>query len=183
MTTERSYNLDRIITREVETTVSAPGTKEYTWGEHYDLAGGLRAGTWRRDASRMLTVATETTTGGDFPIDLVAPLDNVTVDVDGSSATVTVTEIEIVRDTLTFRPVAVTLTFGANLPTAGVVLALGIPTGASMPITTTTRVNVWAMRRDFTGRDFTTAIAGGIVSIEDRRYVVRSGKRPLDYGR
>ena len=184
MTTQRTYNLDRIITREIEIEVLAPGVSSFTWGEHSATPLSLRDGTWRRDADRMLTVAIETTRGGNLPIDLTAPLPGVTVDVDGSSATRTVTAFRIIRDLFNARPLEVELTFDADLPAAGDVLELGIPTGPGQTITTTTTVNVWCSRRDFRGQDFTTVVGDGtgVVGIEDRRYVVRAESAPWTRG-
>ena len=181
MTTQRGAPiLDRTITRQVERTVSTPGVSTSTWNA-LSTVGNPGNGEWRRDSDTMLTIGLNPTSGGAIPFDL-EPIDGVTVDIDGVSETLNLTTVQQIRSLLSGAVVALTLTFDGDLPPAGAVLELGIPTGASTPITTTVTLKVWAARRDFTGQDFTTVFQGSVVGVEDRRYVVRSESGPWTRG-
>ena len=56
------------------------------------------------------------------------------------------------------------------------------PLGNPLPPTSETEVKLWAGRRDFSGRDFSQAVAGGLVSIRDTRYIVRAESGPWAAG-
>ena len=57
--------------------------------------------------------------------------------------------------------------------------SLGLdPLGQPLPPTSETEVKVWAARRDFSGRDFSQVVEGGIVTIRDTRYIVRAESGP-----
>ena len=52
------------------------------------------------------------------------------------------------------------------------------PLGNPLPPTSETEIKVWAGRRDFSGRDFSQVVQGGIVTIRDTRYIVRAESGP-----
>ena len=52
------------------------------------------------------------------------------------------------------------------------------PLGQPLPPTSETEVKVWAGRRDFSGRDFSQVVQGGIISVRDTRYIVRAESGP-----
>ncbi len=56
------------------------------------------------------------------------------------------------------------------------------PLGQPLPPTSETEVKVWAQRKDFSGKDFSQSVQGGIVTIRDTRYVVRSETGPWSAG-
>ena len=57
------------------------------------------------------------------------------------------------------------------------------PLGQPLPPTgEATEVKIWAGRRDFSGRDFSQVVQGGLVTIRDTRYVVRSETAPWSAG-
>ena len=56
------------------------------------------------------------------------------------------------------------------------------PLGNPLPPTSETEVKVWAGRRDFSGRDFSQVVQGGLISIRDTRYVVRAESGPWAAG-
>ncbi len=57
--------------------------------------------------------------------------------------------------------------------TPGTLNPLGQPT-----MGTTTETTVWAMRRDFSGRDFAQGFEGGLITLATRRYIVRAESGP-----
>jgi hypothetical protein len=56
------------------------------------------------------------------------------------------------------------------------------PLGNPLPPTSETEIKVWAGRRDFSGRDFSQVVQGGIVTIRDTRYIVRAESGPWAAG-
>ena len=56
------------------------------------------------------------------------------------------------------------------------------PLGQPLPPTSETEVKVWAGRRDFSGKDFSQVVQGGLISIRDTRYIVRSESGPWAAG-
>ena len=56
------------------------------------------------------------------------------------------------------------------------------PLGNPLPPTSETEVKLWAGRRDFSGRDFSQVVQGGIVTIRDTRYIVRVESGPWAAG-
>ena len=57
------------------------------------------------------------------------------------------------------------------------------PLGQPLPPTgEATEVKIWAGRRDFSGRDFSQVVQGGLVSIRDTRYIVRVETGPWSAG-
>ena len=57
------------------------------------------------------------------------------------------------------------------------------PLGGPLPPTSeATEVKVWAARRDFSGRDFSQVVQGGLVTIRDTRYIVRVESGPWAAG-
>ena len=175
--------LDRIITREVTVEVVGAAVHTYTWNVEDGQQERPDDMSWRRDSDTELRLALETTTGGDFPTDLTAPIEGVMVSWDGAEPVMLeVTGVSIVRFGFTFVPVGVVLTFGADLPAAGMVLTLSIPTGESETMTTTTQRQEWAARRDFMGRDVVQASSTGLYSLADSRFLVRAGGASWDEG-
>ena len=56
------------------------------------------------------------------------------------------------------------------------------PLGNPLPPTSETEVKVWAGRRDFSGKDFSQVVQGGLISIRDTRYIVRAESGPWAAG-
>ena len=57
------------------------------------------------------------------------------------------------------------------------------PLGNPLPPTgEATEVKVWAGRRDFSGRDFSQVVQGGIINLRDTRYIVRAESGPWTAG-
>ena len=56
------------------------------------------------------------------------------------------------------------------------------PLGNPLPPTSETEVKVWCGRRDFSGKDFSRVLQGGIVTVRDTRYVVRVESGPWSPG-
>ena len=56
------------------------------------------------------------------------------------------------------------------------------PLGNPLPPTSETEVKVWAARRDFSGKDFSQVVQGGLISIRDTRYIVRVESGPWSAG-
>ena len=56
------------------------------------------------------------------------------------------------------------------------------PLGNPLPPTSETEVKLWAQRRDFTGRDFSQVVQGGLVTVRDTRYIVRAESGPWSPG-
>ena len=56
------------------------------------------------------------------------------------------------------------------------------PLGNPLPPTSETEVKVWCGRRDFSGKDFSQVVQGGIVTIRDTRYIVRAESGPWAAG-
>ncbi len=56
------------------------------------------------------------------------------------------------------------------------------PLGQPLPPTSETGVKLWAGRRDFSGRDFSQVVEGGLITIRDTRYIVRSESGPWAAG-
>ena len=56
------------------------------------------------------------------------------------------------------------------------------PLGQPLPPTSETEVKVWAGRRDFSGRDFSQVVQGGLITIRDTRYIVRAESGPWAAG-
>ena len=56
------------------------------------------------------------------------------------------------------------------------------PLGNPLPPTSETEVKIWAGRRDFSGRDFSQVVQGGLISIRDTRYIVRAESGPWAAG-
>ena len=56
------------------------------------------------------------------------------------------------------------------------------PLGNPLPPTSEAEVKVWTGRRDFSGRDFSQVVQGGIISVRDTRYVVRVESGPWAAG-
>ena len=171
--------LDRQITYTVTETVLAPTLLSYTWGTEYTGSGNPSNQGWRRDSNTRLTLALVTTSGGDFPTDLEAPIDGAGVSWDGAAAsTLGITAIDVVRDPFTFRPLAVILDFDGDLPASGTTHEVSIPGTDQMEVTQTREAKLWAGRRDFTGRDFSTVVEGSLITIRDTRYIVRAESGP-----
>ena len=171
--------LDRQITREVTTTTTAPGGIDFTWAEEQTVVIDPQDGQWRRPSDTQLVLAAAPTTGGDFPEDLEAPVSGVEVSYDDGAATVlTITAIAIKRHFFTFAPIVYTLDFDGDLPASGAVLKIRIPGGMDIEVTTTEAVKIWSGRRDFSGRDFSQVVQGGLISIRDTRYIVRAESGP-----
>ena len=177
--------LDRIITRMVETTVEVPASTVYAYSELY-IGGGdnLDAGTWRLESDTEIILALADDSGLGFPQDLELPFADVGVSWDGAEPTLlTLTALEIVRASpFTPIPVSTILTFDGPLPAAGAALSIGIFTGGTQTVTATTERKEWAARRDFRARDLTQSITGGVITVEDTRFIVRAGGPPWDEG-
>ena len=56
------------------------------------------------------------------------------------------------------------------------------PLGNPLPPTSETGVKLWAGRRDFSGRDFSQVVEGGLITIRDTRYIVRAESGPWAAG-
>ena len=57
------------------------------------------------------------------------------------------------------------------------------PFGQPLPATVeAAEVKVWAARRDFSGKDFSQVVQGGLISIRDTRYIVRVESGPWSAG-
>ena len=56
------------------------------------------------------------------------------------------------------------------------------PLGNPLPPTSETEVKLWAGRRDFTSKDFSSVVQGGLITIRDTRYIVRSESGPWAAG-
>ena len=56
------------------------------------------------------------------------------------------------------------------------------PFGQPIAPTSETEVKVWAARRDFSGKDFSQVVQGGLISIRDTRYIVRVESGPWSAG-
>ena len=54
--------------------------------------------------------------------------------------------------------------------------------GNPLPPTSETAAKIWAGRRDFSRRDFSQVVQGGLISIRDTRYIVRSETGPWSDG-
>ena len=174
-------NFDRIITREVTTTVEVPASTVYAYAELYIGGGGrLDDGTWRRESDTEIILALEDDNGLGFPQDLELPFGNVGVSWDGATPTLLIlTALEVVKASpFTPIPVSTILTFDGPLPTAGAALAIGIDTGGTQMVEQTVLQPVWAQRRDFSWRDFSVVETGSLINIQDTRYVVRVESGP-----
>ena len=175
--------LDRIIKREATVEKTGAAVHSYTWNVEDRQQERPDDMSWYRESDTELRVALDATSGGDFPTDLTAPIEGVGVSWDGAEpVTLTVTAIEIIRLGFTFVPVGVRLTFDGDLPAAGMVLTLSIPTGEETTITTTVMRSEWAARRDFMGRDVVSASDTGLYSLTDSRFIVRAGGPGWDEG-
>ena len=176
--------LDRQISREVTTTVEVPASAVYAYDAPYTGGGdNLDPGTWRRESDTELILALADSGGLSFPQDLVLPLDGVGVSWDGAAAaTLTVTGLAIVRAGFTFQPISLRLTFGSTLPAAGAALAITVQTGGTQTVTQMVTRSVWASRKDYSGRDFSQVVEGGLITIRDTRYIVRSESGPWSAG-
>ena len=184
MTTRASVpRLDRQISREVTTTTTMQGGVDFTWAEELTVVIDPQDGQWRRPSDTQLILATNPSTGGAFPEDLEAPVSGVEVSYDDGAATeLTITAIAIKRHFFTFAPLTVTLDFDGDLPASGEVLKLRLPGGMDIEVTTTEEVKIWAARMDFSGKDFSQVLQGGIITIRDTRYIVRAESGPWAAG-
>ena len=99
-----------------------------------------------------------------------------------AAATLTVTGLAIVRAGFTFQPISLRLTFGSTLPAAGAALAITVQTGGTQTVTQMVTRSVWASRKDYSGRDFSQVVEGGLITIRDTRYIVRSESGPWSAG-
>ena len=187
MTTSRDFAppvLDRLLQREVTSTVEVPASAVYAYDEQeLGSSDNLDAGRWRRNSDTGLSIALEDSSGLTFPTDLVIPASDVEVAWDGAAATtLTITALAIVRDPLSFVPLSIRLTFDPALPAAGAALAIGIQTDGTQTVTQTVTRPVWAARRPFLGRDLLRITDGSIFSLQDVRFIVRSEGPALDEG-
>ncbi len=186
MTTPRDYApvLDRLIQREVTTTVEVAGVTTFTYGtERLQTGSRIPDGEWRRDSGTELALGLNDANGLAFPDDLSIPASGVEVAFDGAAATIlTMTALEVLRDPIIFIPLGLLLTFDGALPAAGTALTITVQTGGTQTVTQTTQRPVWAARRDFLGRDLVTAIAGSLVTIGDTRFIVRAEGPAWDEG-
>ena len=175
--TNRNYTpvLDRLIRREVTTTVEVPATMIYAYDAE-ELTPGNRIddGEWRRDSDTELNVGLNDSNGLEFPDDLTLPVTGVEVSWDGATATtLTLTALEILRIPGQGVPIGVALTFDGPLPAAGTALSIGIDTGNTQTIEQTTTRKTWAARLDYRGRDFLSAGDIGRFPVTSTRFVVR----------
>ena len=181
MTTRRDFAaahvLDRLLQREVTTTVEVPASAVYTYDAPYTGGGdNLDAGTWLRNSDTELSIGLADAAGVDFPTDLSLPA-SVAVAWDGAAASdLDITALVIVRAGFTFVPISLRLTFDSALPAAGTALAITVHTGGTQTVTQTVQRPVWATRRDFLGRDLVTAYEGSLLTIADSRFIVRAEK-------
>ena len=182
-TREFTPRLDRQITREVTTTTITQGGIDFTWAEELTVDIDPQDGQWRRTSDRQLILSANPTTGGAFPDDLEAPVRGVEVSFDDGAATqLTITAITIKRHFFTFMPLTVTLDFDGDLPASGELLKVRLPGGQDIEVTTTEQVKIWAGRRDFSGRDFSQVVQGGLINLRDTRYIVRAESGPWTAG-
>ena len=177
MTTGRDYApvLDRLIRREVTTTVEVPATTAYAYDtQELETGIGVDDGEWRRTSDTELGIGLNDSNGLSFP-DLTLPTNGVEVAWDGATATIlNVTGMGILSDPLTFIPQGILLTFDGTLPASGTSLTIMVPSGGTQMVTQTTVRNVWAARRDYRGRDFLQARDAGLLTITATRFIVRA---------
>ena len=174
MTLRGSYApvLDRLIQREVTTTVEVPATTAFAY-DAQELSGGNRVddGEWRRDSDTELAIGLNDSNGLSFP-DLTLSV-SAEVAFDGAAATtLTITDMVLLRNPFGL-PLGILLTFGGALPAAGTALTIAIATGGTQTVTQTAMRSVWAARRDFRARDQAELGDGDNFTLEDSRFVVR----------
>ena len=179
MTTRRDFAapvLDRLLQREVTTTVEVPASAVYAYDAPYTGGGdNLDPGTWRRESDTELILALADSGGLSFPQYLVLPFDDVGVSWDGAAAeTLTVTGLVVVRAGFTFQPISLRVTFGSALLVAGAALAITVQTGGTQTVTQTVTRPTWAARRDFMGRDQINIAPGQFFELSDTLIIVRA---------
>ena len=181
-TREFTPRLDRQISREVTTTVEVSASTAYAY-DTQELQTGDRVsdGAWRRDSDTELAIGLNDSNGLSFP-DLTTPTSGVEVAFDGAAATtLTITDMGFLRNPFG-QILGIQLTFDGPLPAAGAMLTIMIPTGGTQTVTQTVQRPVWAQRRDFSGRDFSQVVQGGLITIRDTRYIVRTESGPWAAG-
>ena len=187
MTTRRNFAapvLDRLLQREVETSIEVPATMAYAFNELHTGGGStdLDDGKWLRPSDTELIIGTADSDGVDFPVDLMLPV-TVAVAWDGAAASdLSLTTLLIVRNLFSFAPISIRLTFGAALPAAGTALAITVATGGTQTSTQTVTRSVWCARRDFTGRDQINIDDGQFFELSDTRVIVRAEGPAWDVG-
>ena len=181
MTTGRDYAplLDRVIRREVTTTVEVPGTIGYVFNAEYTGGGNdnLDDGTWTRDSDTELSIGLNDSNGLPFPLDLTLPVGGVEVAWDGGAvSTLGITTFLEVRTGFQQTVTALRLTFDGPLPAAGTALTITVESGGTQTVTRTAMRNEWAQRRDYRGRDFLgVSETGGLITVTATRFIVREG--------
>ena len=182
MTTRASVpRLDRQISHEVTTTVEVPASKTYVFNTEELSTDRIDDGGWRRDSDTELAIGLNDSNGVSFP-DLFPPLTDAEVAFDGATATIlTLTGFDLIRNPFG-QLLGILLTFDDVLPAAGTVLSLMVPTGGTQSVTQTALKAIWAARMDFSGKDFSQVVEGGIITIRDTRYVVRAESGPWAAG-
>ena len=177
-TREFTPRLDRQISHEVTTTVEVPASTAYVYDtERFQTGDRVDDGEWRRDSDTELAIGLNDSNGVSFP-DLTTPTSGVEVSWDGAAVTtLTVTVFGILSNPFGL-PLGILLTFDGVLPAAGTALSLMVPSGGTQTVTQTVTQTIWAQRKDFSGRDFSQVVQGGIISVRDTRYVVRSESGP-----
>ena len=175
--------LDRLLEREVTTSVEVPATMAYAYDAIYTGGGdNLDPGTWLRDSDTELRIGLADANGVDFPADLAIPA-TVSIAWDGAAATVlSIILLEVVRFGFNFIPVSIRLTFDAALPAAGTALTITVDTGATQTVTQTVTRSVWCARFDFRARDQLNIGDGSHFELSDRRFVVRAEGPAWDVG-
>ena len=180
-TREFMPRLDRQITHEVTTTVEVSASTAYAYDTQELQTDRVNDGAWRRDSDTELAIGLNDSNGLSFP-DLTTPTSGVEVSWDGAAATIlTITDMVLLRNPFGL-PLGILLTFDATLPAAGAMLTIMIPTGGTQTVTQTAKQSVWAGRRDFSGRDFSQVVQGGIINLRDTRYIVRAESGPWTAG-
>ena len=187
MTTRRNFAapvLDRLLQREVETSIEVPATMAYAFNSLYEGGGdNLDDGTWLRRSDTELGIGLADSDGVDFPTDLILPATGVMVSWDGAAASIlTITALVIVRVGFSNQPVSLRITFGSTLPSAGTSLSLTVTTGGTKTTTQTVTRSVWCARHDFSARDQLNIAPGQFFELSDRRFVVRFEGPSWDVG-
>ena len=173
--------LDRLLQREVTTTVEVSASTAYAYDTQELQTDRVNDGAWRRDSDTELAIGLNDSNGLSFP-DLTTPTSGVEVAFDGAAATtLTITDMGFLRNPFGL-PLGILLTFDGELPAAGTALTIMVPSGGTQTVTQTVTRPVWAARRDFLGRDLVTAIAGSLVTIGDTRFIVRAEGPAWDEG-
>ena len=180
-TREFTPRLDRQISHDVTTTVEVPASKTYVFNTEELSTDRIDDGGWRRDSDTELAIGLNDSNGVSFP-DLFPPLTDAEVAFDGATATIlTLTGFDLIRNPFG-QLLGILLTFDDVLPAAGTALSLMVPTGGTQSVTQTVTQALWAARRDFSGKDFSQVLQGGIITIRDTRYVVRAESLPWAAG-